>query len=272
MKRARIALLALACCGRRSPPAPSPPESGAMSASASIASIASIASATSDAPPLADVLPERPRACLTAGSTAQLPRLFFRADGAPSRVAITLDDAIDPTLVQRVLDLARETRTCLTIFPSGIAVAKNPALFRRAIEDGHELGSHGNYHQRLTDLPPAMIESELDRAQAAIDAANGAPYPLRMLRPPDGAGGYDGGDPKLMRIAEKRGLSIVMWDVGPFEQPTDAVRTKVLANASAGSIVLLHFVPNDVAALPSIIAGLRQKGLALVTVSGLFSP
>ena len=39
--------------------------------------------------------------------------------------------------------------------------------------------------------------------------------------------------------------------------------------AGPGSIVLLHFAPLDVAALPAIIDGLRAKGLEPVTLTEL---
>jgi peptidoglycan/xylan/chitin deacetylase (PgdA/CDA1 family) len=70
-------------------------------------------------------------------------------------------------------------------------------------------------------------------------------------------------------------LSIV-WDVDPRDWAlpgTGAIVSNVLANARAGSIILLHDAGGPrgetLAALPQIIAGLRARHLTFVTVPEL---
>jgi polysaccharide deacetylase 2 family uncharacterized protein YibQ len=49
------------------------------------------------------------------------------------------------------------------------------------------------------------------------------------------------------------------------------IADRVLAHARAGSIVVMHTLPQTAAALPSIISRLRARGLEPVGLSELFS-
>jgi len=79
------------------------------------------------------------------------------------------------------------------------------------------------------------------------------------------------------------GMITALWDVetfnalftdagprlaGPDPTPQE-VADYVVGRAREGSIILLHFGPKDVAALPLIIDGLREAGLEPVTLTDL---
>ena len=67
----------------------------------------------------------------------------------------------------------------------------------------------------------------------------------------------------------------ILWDVELVYALRNEVATPsritehVLENARGGSIVLLHFTPNDITALPDILAGLRRRGLEPCSLSEL---
>jgi peptidoglycan/xylan/chitin deacetylase (PgdA/CDA1 family) len=65
----------------------------------------------------------------------------------------------------------------------------------------------------------------------------------------------------------------MLWDVDPQDwrrpPPSDIVST-VVRGSKAGSIVVLHTLPGTAAALPGIIAGLRDRGLEPVGLPELF--
>jgi peptidoglycan/xylan/chitin deacetylase (PgdA/CDA1 family) len=72
--------------------------------------------------------------------------------------------------------------------------------------------------------------------------------------------------------------SLVMWDVDTIDWkgtadggPTaDDIVTKVIANAQNGSIVLMHLGGwHTLEALPDLLAGLKARGLAPVTLTEL---
>lgn len=66
---------------------------------------------------------------------------------------------------------------------------------------------------------------------------------------------------------------MVLWDVDTLDgktRDTEATVAAALSGAKRGSIVLLHDIhAPTVAAVPRIVAGLRERGFTLVTVSQL---
>jgi peptidoglycan/xylan/chitin deacetylase (PgdA/CDA1 family) len=82
----------------------------------------------------------------------------------------------------------------------------------------------------------------------------------------------------VRELAASIGYRPIYWTLDSGDWTTDAspdaVRARVLNNAANGSIIVMHFdSPRTAAAiapaLPSIIDGLRDHGLRLVTVSEL---
>ena len=89
-----------------------------------------------------------------------------------------------------------------------------------------------------------------------------------VFRPPYGS--YD----KVTRTVV--GQPIILWDVDTLDWKTrsaDATVAAAVGGAKAGSIVLMHDIhAPTVDAVPRIVAGLRERGFTLVTVSQLLGP
>ena len=146
-------------------------------------------------------------------------------------------------------------------------VDKHPDLFT--------LGNHSYTHRDFRTLTASEIRDELRRTEAAF-----APWcdqnPRPFFRPP--GGGYEAA---VLAAVGAAGYSrTVLWDVDTIDwRPTDndppgptadEIVAKVLGNARAGSIVLMHlggFETLD--ALPRIVDGLRARGLDLVQLDAL---
>ncbi|HYM55377.1 MAG TPA: hypothetical protein VES97_08445, partial [Solirubrobacteraceae bacterium] len=98
----------------------------------------------------------------------------------------------------------------------------------------------------------------------------GGPRPV-LFRPP-----YGSFDRTTLRQLHSLHLLMVFWsvDTGDYQQPGVAVIVeRALAGAHAGAIILMHDAggvrTQTIAALPSIIRGLRARGFRLVTVPQL---
>ena len=169
-----------------------------------------------------------------------------------------------------------------TIFMTGaIADSPNTDAGRRvlAIIDANPnlftLGNHSYTHRDFRKLTAAEIRDELRRTEAAL-----APYcgqdPRPFFRPP--SGGYDAA--ALAAIGAAGYRYTVLWDVDTIDWrpivndppgPTaDQIVAKVLGNAQAGSIVLMHLGGYEtLEALPRVVQGLRDAGFHLVTLDEL---
>ncbi len=236
--------------------------------------------------PVTTVPPFAPRKAMTPlrvpSASGPLP-LFIRS--GPSnrpRVGLTIDDmfgASGADSVSALLDLAKQKDVKFTFFPTGGALADHLAagrqgVWRRVIDEGHEIGNHTYTHANLTKLSDQQIRDELRRTQDELNRVLGFAYPMRMMRPPGGAGGFtNGGDPRIMNVITPLGYSMVMWSIDSNGTAGNAsYTTKILANAHNGTIVLAHFTTYAVGNYPALIDGLRDRKLEPTNVSGLFSP
>ena len=199
-------------------------------------------------------------------------------------VALTIDDGGSAEVTGHVLDVLAARGVTATLFPTGWSLAGYPEVWARAVAEGHELGNHTFSHSGVGGMSPAEVQEEVVAWEEAVAEAVGAPYRARWFRPPYGDGFADGTGPRATREAlAELGYSTALWDVetyfalsspsgpqaGGAEPTADDVARHVLSTAGPGSVVLLHFGPLDVGALPTIIDGLRARGLEPVTMTGL---
>ncbi len=62
---------------------------------------------------------------------------------------------------KKILELLKKTNNKATFFILGHVAENNPDLVRLIKEQGHEIGSHGYWHRRITDQTPAEFEEDL---------------------------------------------------------------------------------------------------------------
>ena len=196
--------------------------------------------------------------------------LWRRVDGGGPHLALTFDDGDRPDAWERILDALDRLATTATFFLLGMRVLEHPDLAARTVAAGHAIGSHGFDHARLTDLSPDEVRWRLERDREAW-AAVAAATPLPWFRPPYGA--YD--QSTLGAAAGAGYPCTVLWDVDPedWREPgSDVIATRVLRRARPGSIVALHVVDQTAEALPTVVKGLRARGVRPVTIPRLLAP
>jgi len=203
--------------------------------------------------------------------------LIFHGNRHTNKVAITIDDGTNQELVAQFLNCLSEHDLKATFFPIGHWLEANPEIWLRAVQEGHELGNHTYSHAFLEGLADDEIKKELSRWQDTVDQALGYGYQTLYFRPP-GMSGFTDDSPnrkRYMEVVARKGMFTVLWDVEIFYALRNETITPsrtiehVLSNAQGGSIVLLHFNHNDLAALPHIITGLRNRGLIPCTLREL---
>ena len=208
----------------------------------------------------------------------ELPAASVRSAGTgrDRRVALTFDDG-PAASTETVLDILAAENAPATFFIIGRFVAGRESTLQRASEAGHELGVHGlNHFNALLVREPETLVDELGACADELERAVGKRP--QLVRPPFGG---DAG--RTARAAAKVGLGpVVLWTVLCFDweddAQADAIAERAVAEAHPGAIICLHdgdrkdpAVSRDatVAALPTIVQGLRRDGYELVTVSDL---
>lgn len=196
-------------------------------------------------------------------------RCFEHGPRDTPRVALTFDDGPDPVHTRQVLEILERYGARATFFCVGHHVAALPDEVRRIAAAGHELGNHSWSHPFLPDLTADQLREQLDRTTEAMARVTGE-APTRF-RPP-----YGSLTPEVLAALEGHPTTLTMWDVDArdWARPgPEQIAATVLEAAGPGSVVLMHEGAGDrgqtVEALPSIVEGLLERGLELVTVGEL---
>ncbi|HEY0930672.1 MAG TPA: XrtA system polysaccharide deacetylase [Gemmatimonas sp.] len=101
---------------------------------------------------------------------------WFQVSAFDSHVARDQWDAL-PSRVERntdrLLQLCADTGARGTFFTLGWVAERFPALLRRIAEQGHEVASHGYWHQRIPTISESAFREDVRRAKAVLEDASG---------------------------------------------------------------------------------------------------
>ncbi len=196
----------------------------------------------------------------------------YKAKPGSKLVALTFDDGPDNRYTPQILDILKKANVHATFFTVGTQVKKYPAIMKRIIQEGNEIGNHSYHHPDLSKLPDTKIVNELMWTDTLIKRSAGIVPDL--VRAPYGAV-----SPSLKAIAMENGRTLVGWTVDTRDWAGDSVpamRLNVDRNTHPGGIILMHcfggkHIKNTPVLLPLIIKDLQSKGYTFVTVDQLLA-
>lgn len=199
------------------------------------------------------------------------PRLPVQIEHGPRDgrgVALTFHGRGDPRTAAALLAEAERAGARLTVLAVGDWLDAQPAMARRILDGGHELGNHTMHHRDICALPAAEAYAEIracaDRLRKLTGTIGSWFRPSRTQR----------ATALVARLADRAGYPHVLsydLDSGDADDPGPAaVRQTVLDGVRPGSVVSLHLGhPGTVAALPPILDALHRRGLRAVTTTEL---
>jgi peptidoglycan-N-acetylglucosamine deacetylase len=187
-------------------------------------------------------------------------------------VALTFDDG-PANDTEGVLAFLAANQLRATFFMVGQQVERCPDVARRIVAEGHEIGNHSYSHPIYLYCTPGETYRELARTQEVITRVTGVTP--TWVRPPCGVR-----TPAYFDATRTLGLRTVQWTVAGFDwqrRTAADIAEQILRRVTAGAIVLLHDGATTgtgdrratVAALPSLIDGLRRQDLAVSPLSDL---
>lgn len=179
-------------------------------------------------------------------------------------VLLTFDDGFTSQAnLNSILGTLKAYNVKAVFFPIGSWAHANPAMIAQIKAAGQGLGNHTYSHPHLITLTNAAFRYQIANGQVG----NTTP---RLLRPPGGAGAYSA---RSYALAKAQGYRLCYWGVDTLDWSGVSAATivnKVLHGdnrtppARAGGVVLMHMSNTQARyALPTMIKGLRAKGLAL---------
>ena len=183
-------------------------------------------------------------------------------------VALTFHGQGDAGVVGRLLDALDRGGAKVTVLAVGTWLTAEPALARRVVAAGHELGNHTQHHADIKRMPAKQAYAEIDQCARSLKEITGSigrwfrPSQTRLATATIKAAATRAGYPACLS-----------YDVDPLDYTdpgASAVVASTLKTVRPGSIVSLHFGhAGTVAAIAPLLRGLRDHGLTPVTVSEL---
>jgi peptidoglycan/xylan/chitin deacetylase (PgdA/CDA1 family) len=181
-------------------------------------------------------------------------------------VVLTFDDGPVPPYTDMVLDALAAECVKATFFIVGQQAAAHPALVRRAVQEGHTIGTHTEHHPHLNRMPVDAAKKEIEDGILSVTRAlgdKGPPAPFFRFPYFDGSARVEG-------IAIKMGLTIWNTDLHASDWnnvPPETVRSAALTRLERRKkgILLLHDIHERTAlALPGLLRDLKSRGFHIV--------
>jgi cellulose synthase/poly-beta-1,6-N-acetylglucosamine synthase-like glycosyltransferase/peptidoglycan/xylan/chitin deacetylase (PgdA/CDA1 family) len=202
--------------------------------------------------------------------------LVSHAPAPGRRIALTFDDGPSTRWTPRILSILERAHVPGTFFEIGSNAVRAPALTRRIVRDGFELGNHTFTHPDLATLPVWQRNLQLGMTESALGGIVG--LRTRLVRPPY-ASTTDAITPKQIAVwgqiaAQGYTIAVTNYDTRDWDQPgVGSIIAAATPAGSQGGIVMMHDAGGNraqtVAALPRVIERLRRRGFGFVTVGQL---
>jgi len=212
---------------------------------------------------------------LGAGALGYVPEWLRRTipyiasgDRNSNKVAITIDDGWYPDKVEQAM--AYLSGVPASFFIVGTVMQASPDLYRSAIDSGVEIHNH-TWDHRYLNAEGVNVNDEIVGWENAYLKLDRGVYKNKVLRAPANEGIND---PDVYGALDYHGYSALLgWTYGSpgvysRYTSTDVVNF-VLPKLLGGDIILMHFTPADIEALPEIVKGIKDKGLEPVGLTGL---
>ncbi len=193
----------------------------------------------------------------------------FRGNSSDPNVALMFNIDWGEEYLPGILDILADKKAVATFFPTGSWAEKNSELMAQLVAGGHEVGNHGALHAHVEYMAREDLQRLIESGEERIATAAGGVRPSKLFAPPYGEWTGD-----TVAYASEMGYLTIMWtvDTVDWRRPApEVIWKRALAGAINGATVLLHPTEPTLAALPTLIDGLREKGFSLVTVSTCIS-
>ncbi|HZT65210.1 MAG TPA: bifunctional polysaccharide deacetylase/glycosyltransferase family 2 protein [Acidimicrobiales bacterium] len=191
-------------------------------------------------------------------------------------VALTFDDGPDPTWTPKVLAVLGRFHVPATFFVVGSQVLAHPALLRRELAAGDDVGSHTFTHADLGAVSGTRANLELSLTETALAGAGGINAALLRLPYSSTPAGLTVEQLRAAKDAARFGYLVVLAtnDSQDWRRPgVDRIIANAVRAAGDGAVVMFHDGGGDraqtVAALERLIPMLAARGDRFETVAAL---
>jgi peptidoglycan/xylan/chitin deacetylase (PgdA/CDA1 family) len=185
-------------------------------------------------------------------------------------VALTFHGQGDANLVDRLLTELDAGGAHVTVLAVGTWLSAQPAMAKRILDGGHELGNHTQSHGAIADMSAAQAYNEINTCAQTIKRLTGSIG--TWFRPSQTQHSTATIQAQAAKVGYRTCLSYDVDSLDYTDPGPDAIVRNTMSAVGNGSIVSLHFGhPGTVTAMPALLDALRQRGLRPVTMTEMLS-
>jgi peptidoglycan/xylan/chitin deacetylase (PgdA/CDA1 family) len=180
-------------------------------------------------------------------------------------VFLTFDDGPIPEVTPWVLNLLSKYNVKATFFCVGENIEKHPDIFKRLIDEGHQIGNHTFNHLSGWKV---SVENYMENIKKTEKVLRNHNLKTKLFRPP-----YGKLKPAQAKAVTQLGYDIYMWSILSKDYNPKLEANKVYQNlmqTKSGSIIVCH---DNIKAfghlqkvLPKAIEELQGKGFMFKTL------
>jgi peptidoglycan/xylan/chitin deacetylase (PgdA/CDA1 family) len=183
--------------------------------------------------------------------------------GKNGGVILSFDDGPNNVNTPMILDALKSKNTKAVFFMIGQEMKTHPEVVKRIIDEGHEVGMHSYYHNKIQE---SSISEVMQEVYKSIEVFNEFGIKSKYFRPVWGTMSLF-----QLIICVKNGISTVLWSLDSNDYKkngTQSIIDNVVDNVKPGDIVLFHDdVSFTIEAIGVIIDKIRQRGIKFVGLS-----
>lgn len=209
------------------------------------------------------------------------PTVIRRGKVPPHTVVLTFDDGPHADFTPKILDILAQEKVKAAFFVVGSRAEREPELFKRIVQEGHEIGNHSFSHPDLGKIGEQHADLEINSTNRLFEALTGRGTVL--FRPPFRSDDRPTVREDLLAIqnGERNGMITVTSTVDPHDwaRPEPAIIVDYLVRRlerTDGGVVLMHDGGGDrkntVAAVRPLIQTLRARGFRFASFHEVFAP
>ncbi len=197
------------------------------------------------------------------------PEFLIHAPRSLPKVALTFDAGHDDRAVKEILAVLEAHHVRCTFFLTGQFCEQFPRSSRAIAEAGMELGNHSYSHPKFTRLTAEQVTAQMERGEAAIEAACGRGTKPLFRFP------YGESNRRSLNAVVAAGYQPIHWSLDSLDafgnpKSEEFIEQRCLKRLRPGDVVLMHVsCPTSAAALPLIFEHLDKMGVEVVPVSEL---
>lgn len=199
-------------------------------------------------------------------ASARLLPVYSVDTGDEKKAAITFDAAWGDETTDEVLNVLAQNGVRASFFFVGKFAEKYPESVRKICNAGHDVCNHSMCHRDPVKQDYTGICADIENCNDLLYSLTGK-IPVFYRAP---SGSYDN---KTIEAANSLGMTAVQWNNDSIdwkEVSANDIVKRVMKKLLPGSILLFHLGrENTLAALPEILALMKEQGYEIVPLSEL---